>query len=80
MEIQVKAVLCLRESDVENVYTTLTVRSINKDVYILSLLNNDIHRNKLSFAGVDEILYAKELVGMIAKEFIGKRAYVVICR
>jgi len=72
MNTQVKAVLCLRESDVENVYTTLTVRSINKDVYILSLLKNDIHRNKLSFAGVNEILYAKELVGMIAKEFVGK--------
>jgi len=72
MNTQVKAILCLRESDVENVYTTLTVRSISKDVYILSLLKNDIHRNKLSFAGVNEILYAKELVGMIAKEFIGK--------
>lgn len=69
---QVKAILCLRESDVENVYTALTVRSISTDVYILSLLMNDIHRNKLSFAGVNEILYAKELVGMIAKEFIGK--------
>ncbi|MDD3060983.1 MAG: ion transporter [Sulfurimonas sp.] len=69
---QVKAILCLRESDVENVYTTLTVRSFNKDVYILSLLMHDIHRNKLSIAGVNEILYAKELVGMIAKEFIGK--------
>ncbi|MEA2098651.1 MAG: ion transporter [Campylobacterota bacterium] len=72
LKTQVKAILCLRESDVENVYTTLTVRSINQDVYILSLLMNDIHRNKLSFAGVNEILYAKELVGMIAREFIGK--------
>ena len=72
MNTQVKAILCLRESDVENVYTTLTVRSINKDVFILSLLKNDIHRNKLTFAGANEILYAKELVGMIAKEFIGK--------
>jgi len=69
---QVKAILCLRENDVENVYTTLTVRSISKDVYILSLLMNDIHRNKISFAGANEILYTKELVGMIAREFIGK--------
>lgn len=69
---QVKAVVCLRESDVENVYTALTVRSFNKDVFILSILMNDLHRNKLSYAGVDEILYAKELVGMIAKEFVGQ--------
>lgn len=72
IETQVEAVLCLRESDVENVYTTLTVRSISKDVMILSLLMKDMNRNKLAFAGVNEILYAKELVGMMAKEFIGK--------
>ena len=72
MKTQVKAILCLRESDIENVYTTLTVRSLHREVFILSLLINDIHRNKLEFAGVDEILYAKELVGMMAKEFIGK--------
>ena len=69
---QVKAILCLTENDVENVYTALTVRSINEDVYILSILLNNMHRNKLTFAGVNEILYSKELVGMIAKEFIGQ--------
>ena len=72
MQTQVKAVLCLRESDVENVYTILTVRSLHRDIFILSLLINDIHRDQLEFAGVDEILYAKELVGMMAKEFMGK--------
>ncbi|SFV75650.1 Potassium voltage-gated channel subfamily KQT; possible potassium channel, VIC family [hydrothermal vent metagenome] len=72
MDTQVKAVLCLRESDVENVYTTLTVRSLNKDVYILSLLIDATHRRKLLFAGVDELFYPKELVGMIAKEYIGQ--------
>lgn len=69
---QVKAILCLREDDVENVYTTLTVRSFNKDVYILSLLMQDSNRKKLNFAGVNEILYTKELIGLIAKEFVGK--------
>ncbi len=72
MSAQVKAILCLRENDVENVYTALTVRSINKDIFILSILVNDAHRNKLSFAGVNEILYAQELVGMVAKEFVGQ--------
>lgn len=72
LDKQVKAILCLRESDIENVYTALTVRSISKDIFILSLLMNQIHRHKLSFAGVNEIFYAKELVGMIAKEYVGK--------
>lgn len=72
LHTQVKAILCLSHSDVENVFTSLTVRSFNKEVYILSLLKNAINRNKLSFAGVNEIFYEKELVGIIAKEFIGK--------
>lgn len=69
---QVKAILCLSHSDVENVYTALTVRSFNKDVFILSILINKINRNKLNFAGVNELFYEKKLVGVIAKEFVGQ--------
>ncbi len=69
---QVKAILCLSHSDVENVYTALTVRSFNKDVFILSILINKMNRNKLNFAGVNELFYEKELVGIIAKEFVGQ--------
>jgi len=72
MDKQVKAILCLREDDVENVYTTLTVRSFNKDIYILALLIKDSNRKKLNFAGVNEVLYTKELIGLIAREFVGK--------
>jgi len=72
IKTQVKAILCLRESDVENVYTTLTVRSFNKDIFILSLLMQESNRHKLIFAGVNEILYSKELVGLVAREFVGK--------
>jgi len=72
IEVQVKAILCLSHNDVENVYTALTIRSFNKDVFILSILKNKANKNKLLFAGVNEILYKKELVGMIAKEFVGK--------
>jgi voltage-gated potassium channel len=72
LNTQIKAVLCLRESDVENVYTTLTVRSISRKVNIISLLMNEANRKKLEFAGVDEILYPKGLVGMISKELIGR--------
>lgn len=72
LHTQVKAILCLGKSDVENVYTALTVRSFNKNIFILSLLKNKTNRAKLNFAGVNEILYDKELVGVIAKEFVGK--------
>ena len=72
LQKQVKAILCLGKSDVENVYTALTVRSFNKDIFILSILKNKLNRSKLNFAGVNEIFYEKELVGVIAKEFVGK--------
>ncbi len=72
IQTQVKAILCLSNSDVANVYTALTVRSFNKDVFILSVLKNKVNKNKLKFAGANEIFYDKELVGIIAKEFIGQ--------
>lgn len=71
---QVKAVLCLREDDVENVYTALTIRSMSKDIFILSLLMKDANRKKLEYAGIDHIVYPQELVGLITKELVGKPA------
>jgi len=69
---QVKAILCLNENDVENVYTTLTIRSLHKEVFILSLLMNDSNRKKLEFAGIDKLVYPQELIGLITKELVGK--------
>jgi len=72
LSVQVKAILCLQENDIENVYTTLTVRSIDKDVKIMSLLMNNVHRNKLINSGVNEVLYDKEFVGLLAREYVGQ--------
>ncbi len=69
---QVKVVLCLQENDVENIYTALTIRSLDKGVKIISLLIYNINRKKLLFAGVNEVIYPQELVGMIVKEYIGQ--------
>jgi voltage-gated potassium channel len=72
MAKHVKAILCLRENDIENVYTALTIRSFNKDVFILSLLMSDSNRKKLDFAGINNVVYAQELIGLITKELVGK--------
>lgn len=72
IEKQVRAVLCLREDDVQNVYTALTIRSMNKKVLLLSLLMKQENRKKLSLAGIDEVVYTQELIGMTAKEISGK--------
>jgi voltage-gated potassium channel len=69
---QIKAILCLRENDIENVYAALTIRSLNKDVFILSLLISDTNRKKMDFAGINLSVYPKELIGLITKELVGK--------
>ena len=68
---QVRAVLCLEYDDVSNVYAALTLRSMDKEVMLLSLLIHQHNRKKLLLAGVNEVIYAQELVGMVAKEFSG---------
>jgi len=68
----VKAVLCLEEDDVANVYTALTLRSIDKKVFIMSLLINNTNRKKLLYSGVNELLYDKEFVGLVAREYVGQ--------
>jgi len=69
---QVLVVLCLAHDDVANVYTALTVRAIDKDVRIVSLLMNDTNKKKLKFAKVDDIIYPQELIGMITRELVGQ--------
>jgi len=71
MNKQIKAILCLYEDDVENVYAALTIRSITKELNIYSLLMEDSNRKKLEFAGINHIIYPQELVGLITKEFVG---------
>jgi len=68
---QIKYILCLHEDDVENVYAALTIRSINKNVPILSLVMNDVNRKKLEFIGIDKIVSPQALVGLITKELVG---------
>jgi len=72
MSTQVRAILCLQEDDVVNVYTALTVRSLDKNVYIISLLMNIANKNKLLYSGVNELLYDKEFVGLVAREYVGQ--------
>ncbi len=69
---QVAVVMCLAHDDVENVYTALTVRYIDKDVRIISLLMNDANKKKLEFAKVNDIIYPQELIGMITRELVGQ--------
>lgn len=68
---QIRYILSLHEDDIDNVYTALTIRSINKEVPVLSLLMNDTNRKKLEFVGINKIVSPQALVGLITKELVG---------
>ncbi len=69
---QVISVLCLEDSDIQTIYTALTIRSIEPKMKMLSYLHEGKNRKKLRLAGIDTIIYPQELVGVISKEFTGK--------
>jgi len=71
-EKQISAVILLEESDIANVYTALTLRSIDHNMTILSLLHEKQNRRKLQLAGVDHIVYAQEMIGLLSKEYSGR--------
>ncbi|MFA6187903.1 MAG: ion transporter [Sulfuricurvum sp.] len=69
---QVTSVILLHESDVLNVYTALTIRELSKSIPMLSVLEKSENRRKLSLAGINEIVYTQELIGLMSKEISGK--------
>lgn len=69
---QVISVILLQESDVYNIYTALTLRELSKTVPLLSILHHKENRRKLSLAGINEIVYTQELIGLISKEVSGR--------
>ncbi len=64
---QIEAILLLQESDVENVFTALTIREMTKHVPLYSILHHLEHRRKLQMAGIDVIINTHELVGLMGK-------------
>ncbi len=69
---QASAVLLLRDSDVLNVYTALTIRHMTQTVKLLSILHDKGNRRKLHLSGVHNIVYAQEVVGILSREYSGK--------
>ena len=69
---QVSAIILLGDTDVENVYTALTIRSINKRIRMLAILHDKQHRRKLQSAGVSDVVYAQELIGQLSREYSGR--------
>ncbi len=68
----VESILCLYDNDIQNIYITLSIRAIDKEIPIVSLLEKAQNEIKMKKAGVNEIIHPQRLVGMVAREFSGK--------
>ncbi len=64
---QVVAVILLEDSDVANIYTALTIRELNKNVPLYSILHHHDNAKKLSLAGIDEMVNPHQLVGLMSR-------------
>ncbi len=65
-------ILCLTGDDVANVYITLTVRSLNPSIEIISRANREETVRKLRQVGADHTIKPYQTVALIAAEFLGK--------
>lgn len=70
-DTQVTAAILVQESDVLNVYTALTIRELSAKVPLISILLHRENRRKLFLAGINEIVYTQELIGLVSKEMSG---------
>ncbi len=65
-------VLCLTGSDVTNVFITLTARSLNQDIEIISRANREETVRKLHQVGADHTVKPFKAVALMAGEFLGR--------
>lgn len=65
-------ILCITGDDVVNVYVSLTSRHLNKDIHIISRVNQHENLNKMHQAGADNVILPFEVAGLLAAEFLGQ--------
>ena len=67
-----KTVLCITENDINNVYITLTARSLSQDVHIISRANETASIKKLYLAGADHVVTPNQDMALVAAEYVGQ--------
>lgn len=66
------AILCSTNSDIDNVYITLTSRYLNPDINIISRANRADNVKKLYQAGANTVIQPFEMAGLLAAEYVGQ--------
>ncbi len=65
-------VLCLTDDDVVNVFITLSARSLNPDIEIISRANREETVNKLLQVGANRTVTPFKTLGLMAGEYVGR--------
>ncbi len=71
-EKKILAALCLITDEIQNVYITLTLKSLSPKIEVFTHAQNRNLVAKLKRAGADHVLYAYESIGEMAKEYVGQ--------
>ncbi len=69
---RVKAVMCLAQDDIHNIFIALNIRSLSKSIPIISRTFNKNSYKKLKLAGVDYIVSPYETAGLIASKILSQ--------
>lgn len=70
LNINAKRVVSLLDSEAKNLNTSLTVRSLNREIEIFSLIENESSRRKFYLAGVTRVLYPYNIFSRMVMTYI----------
>jgi voltage-gated potassium channel len=65
-------VVCTTGDDVTNVYITLSSRSLNPKIRIISRVSHHNNVNKMEQAGADHVIQPFQIAGLLAAEYVGQ--------
>jgi voltage-gated potassium channel len=63
-------VVCLTDSESKNLNIALSIRTLNRDIEIVSIIENEKSRRKFNLAGVDRVLYPYSIFSRMVMTYI----------
>ncbi len=63
-------VLCLTNSDIENIYIALNVKSLSKDIHVIARATDESMHKKFRLAGVDHVLTPSNVANVMLRTAI----------
>ena len=63
-------VLCLTDSDVENIYISLNVKSLSRDIHVIARATDESMHKKFKLAGVDHVLTPSSVANVMLRTAI----------